>query len=81
MIGVRTVNEREIDWLLISFDAMIVTNWDIIEWEGEPDMIPDVELSDNPIGSDPDEIENERPSPSTVGEKENDLFFGRAIEE
>ena len=49
--------------------------------EGEPDMIPDVELSDNPIGSDPDEIENERPSPSTVGEKENDLFFGRAIEE
>ena len=75
------MNEREIDWLLISFDAMIVTNWDIIEWEGEPDMIPDVELSDNPIGSDPDEIENERPSPSTVGEKENDLFFGRAIEE
>ena len=81
MIGVRTVNEREIDWLLISFDAMIVTNWDIIEWEGEPDMIPDVELSDNPIGSDPDEIENESSSPSTEGVMENSLSFVRTKED
>ena len=27
--------------------------------EGEPDMIPVVELSDNPIGSDPDETVKE----------------------
>ena len=77
MIGVRTVNEREIDWLLISFDAMIVTNWDIIEWEGEPDMIPDVELSDNPIGSDPDETVKESWSPLIEGMIENDSFFDR----
>ena len=40
-------------------------------------MIPDVELSDNPIGSDPDEIENESSSPSTEGEMENGVFFVR----
>ena len=40
-------------------------------------MIPVVELRDRPIGRDPDEIENESSSPSTVGEIENDSFFGR----
>ena len=44
-------------------------------------MIPVVELRDRPIGRNPYEIENERSSPSTVGEKENDSFFDRAIEE
>ena len=44
-------------------------------------MIPVDGLSESPIGRDPDMIENERSSPSTVGEKENDSFFDRAIEE
>ena len=35
--------------------------------EGEPDIIPVIELSDNPIGRDPDVIENETSSPLTVG--------------
>ena len=34
-------------------------------------MIPEDELSDNPIGRDPDVIENETSSPSTVGVVEN----------
>ena len=40
--------------------------------EGIPDIIPVVELSESPIGRDPDEIEKERSSPSIVGETEND---------
>ncbi len=40
-------------------------------------MTPVEVLRDNPIGRDPDEIENESSSPSTVGEIENDSFFGR----
>ena len=35
--------------------------------EGEPDIIPVIELSDNPIGRDPDETVNERPSPLIDG--------------
>ena len=46
--------------------------------EGVPDMIPEDELSDRPIGRDPDEIENESSSPSTLGEIENELFNVRA---
>ena len=42
--------------------------------EGVPDMIPEDELSDRPIGRDPDEIENESSSPSTLGVIENELF-------
>ena len=34
-------------------------------------MIPEDELSDNPTGSDPDMIENDRSSPLTVGVTEN----------
>ena len=74
----RTVNERENDLsLLTSFDTLIVTDWDMMNWEGIPDIIPVVELRDKPVGRDPDMIENESWSPSTVGEIENDSFFGR----
>ena len=45
--------------------------------EGEPDIIPVIELSDNPIGRDPDVIENETSSPSTVGVVENGSYFDR----
>ena len=77
----RTVNERENDRLLTSLNALIVTDWDNTDWEGVPDMIPVVELRDRPIGRNPDEIENERSSPSTVGEKDNGLFFVRTKED
>ena len=61
------VNERENDWSLTSLNALIVTDWDDIDWEGIPDIIPVVELRDRPIGRDPDVIEKESWSPLTVG--------------
>ena len=61
------VNERENDWSLTSLNALIVTDWDDIDWEGVPDMIPVVELRDRSIGRDPDMIENESSSPLIVG--------------
>ena len=74
----RTVNERENDLsLLTSFDTLIVTDWDDTDLEGIPDIIPLEGLRDRPVGRDPDMIENESSSPSTVGEIENDSFFGR----
>ena len=71
MIDWRTVNERENDRSLTSLNALIVTDLDMTNWEGDPDMTPFDGLSDNPTGSDPDMIENERTSPSTEGEIEN----------
>ena len=71
MIDWRTVNERENDRSLTSLNALIVTDLDMTTWEGDPDMTPFDGLSDNPTGSDPDMIENERTSPSTEGEIEN----------
>ena len=59
------VNERENDWSLTSLNALIVTDWDNTDWEGDPEMIPVVELRDRPIGRDPDMIENESWSPLT----------------
>ena len=76
-MGVITVNERENDWLLTSLRTLMVTDWDDIAWEGDPEMIPVDELRDRPIGSDPDVIENDSWSPSTVGMIENELFFDR----
>ena len=76
-IGVITVNERENDWSLTWLNALIVTDWDNTDWEGVPDVIPVVELRDSPIGRDPDVIENESWSPSTVGVIENGSFFER----
>ena len=74
---VRMVRMIATDWLLTSFDALIVTDWDDTNWEGIPEMIPVVELRDRPIGSDPDVIENEIPSPLIEGVIENGLFFDR----
>ena len=61
------VNERENDWSLTSLNALIVTDWDDIDWEGVPDIIPVEGLSDRSIGRDPDMIENESSSPLIVG--------------
>ena len=61
------VNERENDWSLTSLNALIVTDWDNTDWEGDPEMIPVVELRDRPIGRDPEMIENDSSSPSTEG--------------
>ena len=44
-------------------------------------MTPFDELSDNPIGRDPDMIENEISSPFTVGVIENDSFFVRTYDD
>ena len=38
-----------------------------MEDRGVPDMIPDDELIDRPIGRDPEIMENDRSSPSQVG--------------
>ena len=75
------VNERENDWSLTSLNALIVTDWDDTDWEGDPEMIPVVELRDRPIGRDPEMIENDSSSPSTVGTIENDSSFVRANED
>ena len=75
------VNERENDWSLTWLNALIVTDWDDTDWEGVPDIIPVVELRDRPIGRDPDMIENESSSPSTVGEIENGSFLFRTYVE
>ena len=53
-------------------NALIVTGWDDTDWEGVPDIIPFEGLKDRPIGRDPEVIENDKSSPSTVGEIEND---------
>ena len=81
MIGVRMVNVIVLNWLLTSLNASIVTDWDDTNWEGIPYIIPVVELRDKPIGRDPEMIENDSSSPSTVGTIENDSSFVRANED
>ena len=49
-----------------------MTNCDITNWEGVPDIIPVVELIYRPMGRDPDVIENDSWSLLTVGVIEND---------
>ena len=61
------VNERENDWSLTWLNALIVTDRDDTDWEGDPEIIPVIELRDSPIGRDPDVIENDRSSPWQVG--------------
>ena len=73
-----TVNVSEIVWSLTWLNALIVTDWDDTDWEGVPDIIPVIELRDRPIGSDPEEIENDRLSPLTIGVIENGWFFDRS---
>ena len=71
------MNERENDWLLSSFDALIVIDCNRMDWKGKPDITPVDWLRVIPIGSDPDMIENNRLSPLTVEEIENDSFTDR----
>ena len=59
------------------FEALIVTDWDDVDWEGIPDMTPFDELRMSPVGSDPDKNENEISSPLTVGVIETELPFDR----
>ena len=77
MIGVRIENVRMTNRSLTWLWALIVTDWDNTNWEGEPKMIPEEESRDRPIGSDPDVIENDKPSPVIEGVAENGLFFDR----
>ena len=78
----RTVNERENDLsLLTSLNALIVTDWDMTDWEGVPDIIPFEGLKDRPVGSDPDMIENESSSPLIEGEIENGSYLDRVYED
>ena len=44
-------------------------------------MTPVDGLRDNPIGSDPDVIENDKPSPVMEGVTENELFFAKTKED
>ena len=74
-MGVITVNERTTVSIAVPLTASIVTDWEESNWEGDPEMTPVIELSDSPIGRDPDMIENDRSSPSTVGMIENGWFF------
>ena len=71
------VNVIVLNWLLTSLNASIVTDWDDTNWEGIPYIIPVVELRDRPIGRDPEMIENDSSSPSTVGATENEPLIGR----
>ena len=73
MIDWRMLNERVNDLSLNSFNTLIVTDWDDIDWEGVPDMVPFDELIFKPLGREPDVIEKEISSPLTVGEIENGL--------
>ena len=78
---VSTLNERGKVWLLTSLNALIVTDRDKTNREGIPDIIPVVELRDKPVGRDPDEVENDKSSPSIEGEIENGSFLDRTYVE
>ena len=65
------------DWSLTSLNALIVTNWEEIEWIGIPYMVPFEGLRYSPIGRDPSMIENEIWSPLTEGSIENESSFDR----
>ena len=71
------VIERENDWSLTWFEALIVMDWDTTNWEGIPNITPVDSLSVKPVGSDPEVIENDNLSPSTAGVTENDWSFAR----
>ena len=75
------VNMSVKDSALTSFDTLIVTDWDDTDLEGIPDIIPLEGLRDRPVGRDPDMIENESSSPSTVGEIENGSYLDRVYVE
>ena len=62
------MNERVNDWSFKSLNALIVTDWDDMDSEGVPDMVPVDSLSMSPVGRDPDITENEGLVPCIVGE-------------
>ena len=64
------VNERENNWSLTSLNALIVTDWDDIDWEGVPDIIPVEGLIMSPMGRDPEVIEKKGFVPCFSGETE-----------
>ena len=67
----RTENEIVNDRLLTWLKALIITDWDNSDWEGDPDIIPEVELRDKPWGRDPEMIEKNGWSPLIEGVAEN----------
>ena len=72
----RTVNEMVIDWSLTSLNALIVTNWEDMDWIGIPYMVPFEELRYSPEGRDPSMIENDNWSPLIEGSIENETSLG-----
>ena len=74
---VSTVNMSVTERSLTSLNALIVTEWDITNREGNPEMTPVDGLRDNPIGSNPDVIEKDKSSPVIEGVAEKGRFFDR----
>ena len=73
----RIENEMMIDLSLIWLKALIVTDWEETDWEGIPEIIPEVRLRERPSGRDPSMIENERLSPLNEGLIMNNSSFAR----
>ena len=53
----------------------MITDWDMTDWEGVPEITPIDEFRVSPVGRDPDRIENEGSYPWIVGviEKESSI--------
>ena len=75
-MGVRTESEIVTDLSLIWLVALIVIDWEEMDWEGIPDIIPEVRLRDSPSGRDPSMIEKESWSPLNEGVIENETSLG-----
>ena len=58
-----------------AFCALIVTSRFVTDWVGVPEMIPVFGFSDNPVGSDPEEMEKTTDSPVTIGVAEKDTLL------
>ncbi len=58
-----------------------MTDCNLTNSEGTPDITPVEGLRDKPGGRDPDEVENERLSPLIEGVAENGLFFDRTYKD
>ena len=67
--------------LLTSLKALIVTDWEEMDWDGIPDIIPDDELRERPVGRNPEMMENDRLSPVIEGMMENGLSFNMTYED
>ena len=48
----RTVNMSMAGWSLTSLKAFIVTEWDMTDWEGVPNIITLEGWKDKPVGND-----------------------------